>query len=300
MKRTVIVLLGLLLAACGLMAQAPAAGTQPQAAPQQAAPQAAAPKKGGPPQAKTQDEFKAYQEVAQLMQSGNLAAAEPAADQFAVKYPDSELRPLLYTNLMNMYQQANNADKTVEYGRKVLTLEPDNPIALVMVATVLAERTRDTDLDKDERFAEATKDAKHALESIDSMSLPPNTPPDRAEAAKNTVRSMAYGALGTIESTQQNYAAAEQDLRKSVDTPGIAPDPLTMLRLAVTLDHAKKYAEALQVANKCVEIAQEPIKSLASQERDRLVKLSAAPAPGASTTGTTPATPPAAPKPPQN
>jgi tetratricopeptide (TPR) repeat protein len=131
------------------------------------------------------------------------------------------------------------------------------------------------------------------------MTLPPNTPPDRAEGAKNMVRSMAYGALGTIESTQQNYAAAEQDLRKSVDMPGIPPDPLTMLRLAVTLDHAKKYAEALQVANKCVEVAQEPIKGLASQERDRLVKLSAAPAPAA-TPGSAPTpAPPATPKPPQ-
>ena len=299
MKRTPIVLLGLVLAASGLMAQAPAAGTQPQAAPQPAAPQQPAPKKGGMPQAKTQDEYKAYQAAAQALSGTDLNAAEAASDKFAAQFPDSDLRSLLYTSLMNIYQQANNADKTVEYGRKVLTLDPDNSIALVMVATVLAERTRDTDLDKDERFAEAIKDAKHALETIDTMALPPNTPPDRAEAAKNTVRSMAYGALGTVESTQQNFAAAEQDLRKSVETPGIPPDPLTMLRLAVTLDHAKKYAEALQVANKCVEISQEPIKGLASQERDRLVKLTAAPTP-ATTPGSAPApAPPATPKPPQ-
>jgi tetratricopeptide (TPR) repeat protein len=301
------------------MAQAPAASTQPKAAQQQppaaqqqpqaaqqqppAATQQPAPKKGGMPQAKTQEEFKAYQAAVQSQSGTDLAGAEAAADKFAAQYPDSDLRSLLYTNLMNIYQQANNADKTVEYGRKVIALDPDNPVALVMVSTVLAERTRDTDLDKDERFAEAVKDAKHALESVDTMALPPNTPPDRAEAAKNTVRSMAYGALGTVESTQQNYAAAEQDLRKSVETPGIPPDPLTMLRLAVTLDHAKKYAEALQVANKCVEIAQEPIKGLAAQERDRLVKLTAAPAPaatpGAATSPASPA-PPATPKPPQN
>ena len=298
MKRIPIVLLGLLLAASALMAQAPAAGTQPQAAPQPAAPQQPAPKKGVP-QAKTQDEFKAYQAAVQAQSGTDLAGGEAAADKFAAQFPESELRSLLYTNLMNIYQQANNADKTVEYGRKVIALEPDNPVALVMVATVLAERTRDTDLDKDERFGEAIKDAKHALESVDTMTLPPNTPPDRAEGAKNMVRSMAYGALGTIESTQQNFAAAEQDLRKSVDMPGIPPDPLTMLRLAVTLDHAKKYAEALQVANKCVEVAQEPIKGLASQERDRLVKLSAAPTPAA-TPGSTPTpAPPATPKPPQ-
>ena len=325
MKRTLVVVLGLMLAATALLAQAPAAGAQqPQAGAQQPQPGAQQPQPGaqqpqagqqqpqagqqqapkaskGAPQAKTQEEFKAYQAAAQAVMGADTAAGEAAADKFAAQFPDSDLRVLLYTNLMNNFQQANNADKTVEYGRKVLSLDADNPIALVMVATVLAERTRETDLDKDERFAEAIKDAKHALETVDNMALPPNAPPDRAEAAKNTVRSMAYGALGTVESTQQKYAEAEQDLKKSVEIPGIPPDPLSMLRLAVTLDHAKKYAEALQVANKTVEISQEPIKSLASQERDRLVKLTAAPAPASNTpTTSTPATPPAAPKPPQN
>ena len=303
MKRTLVVVLGLMLAATAVLAQAPAAGAQqPPAGQQPQAAQQQAPKSSkGAPQAKTQEEFKAYQQAAQAVMGQDTAAGEAGADKFAAQFPDSDLRVLLYTTLMNNFQQSNNADKTVEYGRKVLALDADNPIALVMVSTVLAERTRDTDLDKDERFAEAIKDAKHALESVDNMPLPPNTPPDRAEAAKNTVRSMAYGALGTVESTQQNYAAAEQDLKKSVEVPGIPPDPLTMLRLAVTLDHAKKYAEALQIANKTVEIAQEPIKSLASQERDRLVKLTASPAPASSTPPTsTPATPPAAPKPPQN
>jgi len=295
MKRTAIVLLGLMVAASCLVAQGTPAPAQP-AAQQPAAQQPAAPKAKTAPQAKTQDEFKAYQQVVQTMQGGDLNGAEAATDQFMTKFPDSELKPLLYTNLMNAYQQTNNADKTVEYGRKVLTVDADNPVALVMIATVLAERTRDTDLDKDERFGEATKDAKRALEVVDNMALPANAPPAAVENAKNTVRSMAYGALGTVASTQQDFNTAEENLRKAVEIPGIAPDPLTMLRLSVTLDHQKKYAEALQMANKCVEISQEPIKGLASQERDRLVKLTAAPAPA----GSTSTTPPAAPKPPQD
>ena len=294
MKRTAIVLLGLMVAATCLVAQGTPAPAQGTPAPAQGAAQAAPKAKGAAPQAKTQDEFKAYQQVIQAMQTGDMNAAEAATDQFTTKVPDSELKPLLYTNLMNGFQQTNNADKTVEYGRKVLSADGDNAVALVMIATVLAERTRDTDLDKDERFAEATKDAKRALEVVDAMPLPANTPPAAAEAARNTVKSMAYGAIGTIASTQQDFNTAEENLRKSVEIPGIAPDALTMLRFSVTLDHQKKYGEALQVANKCVEIAQEPIKGLASQERDRLVKLTAAPS------SSTPAAPAAAPKPPQD
>src|ERR1051326_7449174 len=179
MKRTLVVVLGLTVAATALLAQAPAAGAQqpkPAQPPQAAQPQAPKSSKGAP-QAKTQEEFKAYQEAAQAVMGQDVAAGEAAADKFAAQFPESDLRVLLYTTLMNNFQQQNNADKTVEYGRKVLTLDADNPIALVMVATVLAERTRDTDLDKDERFAEAIKDAKDALETIDTMALRPNTPP---------------------------------------------------------------------------------------------------------------------------
>jgi len=58
---------------------------------------------------------------------------------------------------MHSYQQANNADKMMAMSQKVLSFDPDDPEALLGVAQVLAERTRDTDLDKDQKIAEARK-----------------------------------------------------------------------------------------------------------------------------------------------
>src|SRR5207244_1029143 len=83
------------------------------------------------------------------------AAPEKAANDFAAKFPDSEVRIILFKTAMRSYQSANNADKALELGRKVLAIDPDDPEALVIVASVLAERTRDTDLDKDQRLDEA-------------------------------------------------------------------------------------------------------------------------------------------------
>jgi hypothetical protein len=85
----------------------------------QAAGQAAAPAGKRPPQAKTQPEFDAYKAAAALTDA---AAQEKAADDFAAKFPDSELRPLLYKAVMHAYQQANNADKMMAMSQKVLTL----------------------------------------------------------------------------------------------------------------------------------------------------------------------------------
>jgi len=66
--------------------------------------QAAAPAGKRPPQAKTQPEFEAYKAARGDYGS---AAQEKAADDFAAKFPDSELRPLLYKAVMHSYQQAN-------------------------------------------------------------------------------------------------------------------------------------------------------------------------------------------------
>ena len=88
--------------------------------------QAAAPAAKRPPQAKTQPEYDAWKAAAA---NTDPAALEKAADDFATKFPDSELRLLLYKNAMRPTQNANNADKTEAMGRKVLSLDADDPEA---------------------------------------------------------------------------------------------------------------------------------------------------------------------------
>src|ERR1035437_8205920 len=124
-----------------------------------------------PPQTKTQPEFDAWKAAA--ANTTDPAAAEKAADDFAGKFPDSEVRVLLYQNAMRLYQNANNAEKTEAMGRKVLSLDGDHPEALVAVAGVIGERTRDADIDKDQRFSEASAMALKVLQTADTdISVP--------------------------------------------------------------------------------------------------------------------------------
>src|SRR5437879_9965865 len=75
-----------------------------------------------PPQAKTQPEYEAYKTAVALTDA---AAAEKAADDFAAKFPDSELRVMLYKSTMRLYQRAGNSDKIIEMGRKGMALDGD-------------------------------------------------------------------------------------------------------------------------------------------------------------------------------
>jgi tetratricopeptide (TPR) repeat protein len=275
-------------------AQQPATSqTQPSSQPSAAQPQAgtapaASPQGKRPPQAKTQAEFDAYKAV--VATSADPVAFAKGADDFATKFPDSELRVVLFKSSLRAFQNANNAEQMNAAAEKILKIDPDDPEALVGAAEVIAEHTRDTDLDKDQRLAQAQKYASHAVETIDTdVAIPAGTPQDKIDAYKGFLRSSAYSVLGTIAFNQEKYPDAENNFRKSVDALPSQPDPVVVLRLAIALDKQNKYPEALKEANHAVELTQEASVAgkLARQERDRLVQLTggSSPAPASKPAG---------------
>lgn len=243
-----------------------------------------------PPQAKTQAEFEAYKAAAG---SPDPAALEKAADDFAAKFPESELRVLLYRAAMHNYQNANNGDKMSAMAENVLKLDPDDPEALIGEAEVMVERTRDSDLDKDQRWSRAQQYAQHSLETVDTDTIiPAGTPQERVDAYKNLLRSSAYSILGALALNQDKFADAENYFHKSIDAYPAQPDPVVVLRLAIALDKQEKYAEALKHANRAVELTQDGTVAgkLARQERDRLVQLTGGIAPSPAPSGNNPPT----------
>jgi tetratricopeptide (TPR) repeat protein len=289
MKKTRLTFMAMILTASPLILahQTPTPGSSSSATP--AATPQAAPQGKRPPQAKTQAEFDAYQ--AAIANVRDAAAMDKASHDFATKFPQSDLRVLLFRGAMNSYQNANNADKMMEMGRQILALDANDPEALLGVAQVLAERTRDTDLDKDQRLDEASTMAEHAIEAIDTdISAPAATPPEKIDAYKKFLRSTAYSVIGTIQFNREKYVDAEASLRKSIAADPTQPDPVAVLRLALALDKQDKYPEALKEANQAVELTKEGtnLGTTARRERDRLAQLTG------SATAPAPAVPPTA------
>jgi tetratricopeptide (TPR) repeat protein len=225
-----------------------------------------------PPQAKTQPEFEAYKTAAALTDP---AAQEKAADDFAAKFPDSELRPLLYKSVMHGYQSANNADKMMAMSQKVLTYDPDDPEALLGVAQVVAERTKDTDVDRESKNAQARKDAERALVTVDTDVPTAGQPPEKVDAYKGFLKSEAYAILGTLDYNAKSWTQAETNLKKSIDAFPQQPDPVAVLRLSLSLDHQDKYPDALKYANQAVDLTQAGTSAgdAARNEKSRLIQL---------------------------
>jgi len=281
----------LAVASSAIAQQTPAApATKPAAQP--AATAASTPPQGKrPPQAKTQPEFDAYQAA---VAGTDPVVLEKNADDFAAKFPDSELRTILYRNVMRSYQNANNGDKMLDVGRKILKLDPDDPEALIGVAEVLTERTRDTDLDKDQRYDEAMQAAQRSIQTVDTdIIIPAGTPQEKVDTYKSTLRSTAYSIIGAIQLNSGKYTDAEASFHKSIDAYPSSPDPVVVLRLAIALDKQNKYPEALKEANRAVELTQDNTSAgvMARRERDRLVQLTGGAAPPPASTAPAPKSP---------
>jgi tetratricopeptide (TPR) repeat protein len=116
--------------------------------------------------------------------------------------------------------------------------------------------------------------------------VPAGTPQEKIDAYKALLRSNAYSILGTIEFKKENFPAAQENLQKSIDAYPSSPDPVVVLRLALSLDKQRKYTEAIKEANRAVELTQDntPVGTPARHERDRLQQLTGGAAPAQSQT----------------
>ncbi|MGA7460663.1 MAG: hypothetical protein WBW69_10580 [Candidatus Korobacteraceae bacterium] len=308
MKPTAIITAVLLTALASFAQTAtPQSQTPPQAAPPASQNGAAGQAPGAPQatpapppagqkvlQAGSQEELKAYQDDFALTDPAKL---EAAANDFSTKYPNSQLRASLYIRAMNLYAQSNNTDKVIDCGRQAIAADPTNPIPLVQVASAIAESTRETDLDREQRLAEAAKDAQAAIDNIDTgLVLPANADPARVEGAKRSILTMAYDTLGMVDLSKKNYSAAVTNLQQAISKSSANPEAVLYLRLSVAQDNLKQYPQALDSANKAVQYAKDgtQAQNLAKMQQARLQKLmsaqspaggaaqpSAAPAPGA-------------------
>ena len=163
----------------------------------------------------------------------------------------------------------------MDMGLKVLAIDRDDPEALIGIAEVLEERTGPTDLDREQRSEQVVDYATHALKTLDTdLAVPAGTSPDRVDAYKKYLRSTALAIIGTIYYKQEHYPQAEAKLRDAIDADAANPDPVVVLRLALALDQQKKYTDALEQANRAVELTQEgtDLGRMARNEHDRLLE----------------------------
>ena len=103
------------------------------------------------PQAKTKAEYDAYMQIDSYARLGNMDKVVETGEKFERDFPqaDNNTKKFVMQRMMTSYQQKNDFAKTVEYGDKVLTIDPkDIPVLLTLSSILTARLPLPTEEDK--------------------------------------------------------------------------------------------------------------------------------------------------------
>src|SRR5262245_42384532 len=222
--------------------------------------------------AQSQQELDDYK-AAQTATGGT--ALEQAANGFAAKYPQSELRSHLFAKAMREYQRENNPAGILAMGEAVLSIDPGHPLALVLTATVMADSLAPEDVDRDRKIAAIKRNAGRLLHIVNENTTAEKNTNRQAALYTATLESMAYSALGIMRLKTGDYAEAEKDLKTAVERAAARPDPYMWYHLALAQDHRKKYPAALNSVEQALQLASSnpDLQKLAESEHERLSRL---------------------------
>lgn len=242
MKR--LILTGTLVMATGLtalMAQQQKGNAQPPAQGQQA--QQAKPSGPAP---KSKGELEALQAL--MGAQGNPDATIKAGEELITKFADTDFKEAALQSIAMAYQQKGDNDKAQIYAERILEINPKSYQAQLMVGELLAGRTRENDLDKEEKLSKAEKMLNGAISNVNAAQKPnPQLSDAQWEEGKKYVVAQAHNGLGMAALVRKKFDVAATEFKTAAETD---PQPAYQVRLASALESGGKHDEAIAVCDK--------------------------------------------------
>ncbi|MBI3894592.1 MAG: hypothetical protein HY313_01540 [Acidobacteria bacterium] len=196
-----------------------------------------------PPKAQSQEELEAYQK---FIQAQDLDERIRGVEDFLLQYPESALKEYAYQAAAQAYQAKNDYERVLTYGELTLTENQDNLVALLILASSIADRTGKNTPDRDEKLNEAGQYAKRALARLPGLERPTGIEESRWEQTKREAEVTAHTAIGMIAMVREDFAKAESELRLATSW-AVPPDPVLLYRLGLCYSFQQRYDSALQV-----------------------------------------------------
>lgn len=220
------------------MAQQTGGSPAPSANQQQAAPPAN-------PKPKSKQELQALQALNALCENPATTGdqVDAAVTDFTTKYPKSDFLSIVNVWAMTYFQSHQNYVKVLEYGEAAIKYNPDELFALTTVAADIPTQVHDTDLDKDQRLAEAESDDNQALALLAAPTVVYNghtLTPDQI----NEFKSRCYESLGRVALDRKQYQTAVENYQKALTIATPATQAMDYYLLAQAQEGLQKYSDA--------------------------------------------------------
>lgn len=192
-----------------------------------------------------------------------------AVEKLLTTFADTEFKGLALYIATASAEQKNDFEKVMIYGQRTLEADPKNYAVMLSMARGLAQRTREFDLDKEEKLGKAEKYANDALALIPTAPKPrPDFTDEQWNGAKKDFESQGHEAKGLIAMVRKKHDDAIAEFKKALELQ-TQKDAATMVRLASVYTDAGKYDDAIALCDQIAAIPDAPpqIKQVASQTK---------------------------------
>ena len=135
------------------------------------------------PAPKSKEELAAVQALFNARSSPD--ATIKAAEDLLTKFADTDFKDVALLSEAQAYEQKRDYDKAQIYAERALEANPKNFQTTLMLAELLAQRTRENDLDREDKLAKSEKFANDTIQLVKEAPKPrPDIPDQQWEVAK--------------------------------------------------------------------------------------------------------------------
>jgi hypothetical protein len=211
------VVLGIAVGAAAQTTSQPAQG-QPATPPAQAAaPPAAAPPAAAPPAAPVIKDPAEYNAYVAAVQATDPNAKISGLEAFLNQYPNSVMKNQALEILMQTYQQAGNAKKTMDTATKLVTSDSCNVRALALLAYFDRVIAQGGDPNAKQMLADGKKYGQQGLDCMPKFVKPEGTSDADFQKTKDQMTGIFNAAIGISSLQDKDYPTAVKALRTTVD-----------------------------------------------------------------------------------
>ncbi len=201
------------------------------------------------PMVKSQEEGNA---VTMCQQAPEADLRIESCNKLLTDFQDTEFKELAYYLLMLSHQQKNDFENMQLYGERTLEQNPENIGTLISLSYAIPIRTREHDLDKQEKLARAEDYAKRGLALIPAMGkLNPQITDEDWLIMKKDFMAQLHESMGIIASKRQDYPKAEESYRKMLQVADKQTGTM-FFRLAEALKQQENYEEAMNMLDQSI------------------------------------------------
>jgi tetratricopeptide (TPR) repeat protein len=207
-------------------------------------------------------------EAVMAIQNATTADARLAAiENLLTKFVDTEFKVIVLEMAIDITRNKGDNVNAVIYCERTLEANPNDLDALSSLARSIAERTRENDLDKDDKVKRvnelSAKCLKVGPEAVKPMA---NIPDDQWTARKNDYMADCHDALAALAVLNKKPDAAIGEYKSAL---ALRTDPADMVRMAQVYNSEQKWDDALAMLDKVLAIPDlhPTIKQVAGQEK---------------------------------